>query len=160
MKTTFACVAWMVAAVAAAGEFSVTNEVDELDGRKVITVGMQCDDNKSSAIVMVKLDDTTYGLGIIDTGFRVWVPDDMFKGPVKAGKYRASKMTAARTVQMQIKKKTLFTQISRADAVQILESGKLIMDVDGERFTVNIAEHRQQADEAISLIEDSVSVAW
>ncbi len=153
MKTTFAMVAWMAAAVACAGEFTVIDKIDELDGSREIAIGMQCSDQKTAGVVISRLDENAYGLGIIDTGFRLWLPDDMMKGPIKAARYRSDNMETVRNVQMKIRKKMVCVEITRDEAVTILQGEKFIMAIDGERFTVNISEHRQEADRAIAIIE-------
>ena len=61
MKTTFAMVAWMAAAVACAGEFTVIDKIDELDGSREITIGMQCSDQKTAGVVISRLDENALG---------------------------------------------------------------------------------------------------
>ena len=159
MKTTFATIAWMMAAVACAGEFTLVDQVDELDGSRELTIGIQCSDQTTAGIVISRLDDNTYGLGIIDTGLRLWIPDDMRKGPVKAARYRADNMENVRNVKMTITKKMLFVEITSDEAVEILKANKFIISVGGERFTAIVGDHRDDADRAISLIEGAAVAA-
>lgn len=153
MKTTFALVAWMAAAVAYAGQVEVFDSVDELDGAREVGIAMQCDEGSSVAVGVMHLSGDRCMLIVNDMGLRVWFPDRLTAGPIKAAKYRGNKMEKARSVSMTIHKKSLTVQVSLKEAVEILRSDKLLLAVDGERFTCKIGEYRADADKAIKLIE-------
>lgn len=157
MKTAFAFLAWMVAAVATAGDFTIIDRIDELDGSRELAVGMQCDDQKTAGIVVARTGNNTYGLGVIDTGFRIWVPDNFMNGPIKAARYRGDNMDKVRSVEMTITKKMLVVQVTKDEAIEILRAGKFMLAVDGERFTVEIGQNRSEADRAIGLIQSDIS---
>jgi hypothetical protein len=155
MKTAVAFLVWLAAVAAYAGKFEVQDGVDDLDGERRIGIAMPCTQPSSSVIVLTRLDANTYGFGIADTKPRLWVPDDIFKGPIKQARYRADNMPEVRNVVMRINGGMLGTEITAAEAVQILKAEKVIVAVSrqGERFTAVVSDDREAADRVAALIE-------